>query len=172
MSTKQIYLAMSGGVDSAAAALLLRRAGCDVSAVTLRLHRDTDRPGICGSGDDIAVAAAVAASMGIPHTVLDLCQRFKETVMARFAAEYVRGRTPNPCVDCNREIKFGALLDWALDRGADGLATGHYARVRYNAPSGRWQLLRGLDPAKGPKLFSLSADPISAFSSPAAGGGL
>ncbi|WP_455581824.1 tRNA 2-thiouridine(34) synthase MnmA [Dysosmobacter sp.] len=153
MSTKQIYLAMSGGVDSAAAALLLRRAGCDVSAVTLRLHRDTDRPGICGSGDDIAVAAAVAASMGIPHTVLDLCQRFKETVMARFAAEYVRGRTPNPCVDCNREIKFGALLDWALDRGADGLATGHYARVRYNAPSGRWQLLRGLDRRKDQSYF-------------------
>ena len=102
MSQKHITLAMSGGVDSAAAALLLRQAGYDVSAVTLRLHRETDRPGICGSGDDIDLARSVAASMGLPHTVVDLCGLFRDTVMAHFVSEYVAGRTPNPCVDCNR----------------------------------------------------------------------
>ena len=153
MSQKHICLAMSGGVDSAAAALLLKSQGHEVSAVTLRLHRDTDRPGICGSGDDIQLAPAEAASMGISHTVLDLCQLFRETVMANFVSEYVHGRTPNPCVDCNREIKFGALLDWAMDHGADAMATGHYARVAYDEASGRWRLLRGLDRKKDQSYF-------------------
>ena len=142
MSHKHITLAMSGGVDSAAAALLLRQAGYDVSAVTLRLHRKTDRPGICGSGDDIDLARSVAASMGLPHTVVDLCGLFRDTVMAHFVSEYVAGRTPNPCVDCNREIKFGALLDWALAHGADFIATGHYARVTAG-PDGRMLLRKG-----------------------------
>ena len=78
MALKHVTLAMSGGVDSAAAALLLRQAGFDVSAVTLRLHRETDRPGICGSGDDIALARSVAESLGMPHTVVDLCGLFRE----------------------------------------------------------------------------------------------
>ena len=153
MALKHVTLAMSGGVDSAAAALLLRQAGFDVSAVTLRLHRETDRPGICGSGDDIALARSVAESLGMPHTVVDLCGLFRDTVMARFVSEYVAGRTPNPCVDCNREIKFGALLDWALDHGADGMATGHYARVDYDGASGRWRLLRGVDRRKDQSYF-------------------
>ena len=153
MPHKKICLAMSGGVDSAAAAMLLQQAGYEVSAVTLRLHRDTDRPGICGAGDDIDLAREVAASMGIPHTVLDLCQLFRDTVMANFVSEYVRGRTPNPCVDCNREIKFGALLDWALDQGADAMATGHYARVGYDETTGRHLLLRGRDRRKDQSYF-------------------
>lgn len=153
MALKHVTLAMSGGVDSAAAALLLRQAGFDVSAVTLRLHRETDRPGICGSGDDIALARSVAESLGMPHTVVDLCGLFRDTVMARFVSEYVAGRTPNPCVDCNREIKFGALLDWALDHGADAMATGHYARVDRDAASGRWRLLRGVDQRKDQSYF-------------------
>ena len=73
--------------------------------------------------------------------------------MDRFVSEYVRGRTPNPCVDCNREIKFGALLDWALDQGADAMATGHYARVRFDGALGRWQLLRGADRRKDQTYF-------------------
>ena len=153
MAQKQICLAMSGGVDSAAAAILLRQAGYDVSAVTLRLHRRADRPGICGAGDDIALAQALAGSMGMPHTVLDLCDTFRNTVMANFVSEYVSGRTPNPCVDCNREIKFGALLDWALAHGADAMATGHYARVDYNEDTGRWRLLRGKDLRKDQTYF-------------------
>lgn len=143
-----VCVAMSGGVDSAGAALLLRQAGYDVSGVTLRLHHYKDRPGLCGSADDIETARAVAASLGIPHTVLDLCQLFRREVMDKFVSEYVHGRTPNPCIDCNREIKFGALLDWALDHGADAIATGHYARVAYDEAPGRWLLLRGRDRRK------------------------
>ncbi len=143
-----VCVAMSGGVDSAGAALLLRQAGHEVSGVTLRLHHYKDRPGLCGSADDIETAQAVAAALGIPHTVLDLCPLFQREVMDKFVSEYVRGRTPNPCIDCNRTVKFGALLDWALDHGADAVATGHYARVAYDASAGRWLLLRGRDRRK------------------------
>ena len=142
MSPKRVCLAMSGGVDSAAAALLLRQQGYEVHGVTLRLRSGDDRSGLCGAEDDIALAQKLAASMGIEHTVLDLCQLFRDTVMRNFTAEYVRGRTPNPCVDCNREIKFGALMDWALDHGMDAMATGHYARVEYHWETGRLRLLR------------------------------
>ena len=151
--SQRVFVAMSGGVDSAAAALLLRQAGYDVTGVTLRLHPYKDRPGLCGSADDIETARAVAAGMGIPHVVLDLCDLFRERVMDRFVWAYTHGRTPNPCIDCNREIKFGALLDWALDQGADAMATGHYARVRLDTPSGRWQLLRGADRRKDQTYF-------------------
>ena len=150
---RRVFAAMSGGVDSAAAALLLLQAGCDVTGVTLRLHGFRDRPGLCGSADEIGTARSVAAALGIPHVVLDLSERFRERVMDRFVSEYVRGRTPNPCVDCNREIKFGALLDWALDQGADAMATGHYARVRFDGALGRWQLLRGADRRKDQTYF-------------------
>ena len=150
---RRVFAAMSGGVDSAAATLLLLQAGCDVTGVTLRLHGFRDRPGLCGSADEIDTARSVAAALGIPHVVLDLSERFREKVMDRFVSEYVRGRTPNPCVDCNREIKFGALLDWALDQGADAMATGHYARVRFDGAVGRWQLLRGADRRKDQTYF-------------------
>ena len=153
MNKQHVCVAMSGGVDSAGAALLLRREGCEVSGVTMDLHSCKDRPGLCGSGKDIEMARSVAAALGIPHTVLDLSQRFRETVMDRFVSEYVHGRTPNPCIDCNREIKFGALLDWALEQGANALATGHYARVAYDEASGRWLLLRGRDRKKDQSYF-------------------
>ena len=97
---QRVFVAMSGGVDSAAAALLLRQAGYDVTGVTLRLHPYKDRPGLCGSADDIETARAVAAGMGIPHVVLDLCDLFRERVMDRFVWAYTHGRTPNPCIDC------------------------------------------------------------------------
>ena len=147
-----VFVAMSGGVDSAVAALLLQQAGCDVTGVTLRLHHYKDRPGLCGSADDIGTARSVAAALGIPHVVLDLCQLFQTQVMDRFVWAYTHGRTPNPCSDCNREIKFGALLDWALDQGADAIATGHYSRLRRDT-SGRWQLLRGADRRKDQTYF-------------------
>ena len=150
---QRVFAAMSGGVDSAAAALLLQQAGCDVTGVTLRLHHYKDRPGLCGSADDIETARSVAAGMGIPHVVLDLCDLFQKQVMDRFVWAYTHGRTPNPCIDCNREIKFGALLDWALDQGADAIATGHYARVRFDEAAHRWQLLRGADRRKDQTYF-------------------
>lgn len=145
---KHICIAMSGGVDSAGAALLLQQQGYEVSGVTLRLHPYKDRPGLCGSADDIETARAVAAAIGIPHTVLDLSELFQQKVMDKFVSEYVHGHTPNPCIDCNREIKFGALLDWALEHGADAIATGHYAQVTFDDASGRWLLLRGKDRRK------------------------
>ena len=150
---KHVCIAMSGGVDSAGAALLLCQQGYEVSGVTMHLHSCKDRPGLCSSGKDIEMARSVAASIGIPHTVLDLSARFQESVMDHFVSEYVNGRTPNPCVDCNREIKFGALLDWALEQGADALATGHYARVSYDENTGRWLLLRGRDHRKDQSYF-------------------
>lgn len=148
MSQEKVAVAMSGGVDSAGAALLLRQAGYDVSGVTLHLHPYRDRPGLCGSAEDIETAKTVAATLGIPHTVLDLGPLFQQSVMDGFVAEYVRGRTPNPCIECNRTVKFGALLDWALSQGASFLATGHYARVSFDQVSGRWLLLRGRDRRK------------------------
>ena len=145
MAIRKVCVAMSGGVDSAGAALLLRQQGYEVFGVTLRLRS-------AGASDpqeqDIADARSVADTLGIPHTVLDLRELFQREVMDRFVSEYAAGRTPNPCVDCNRCIKFGALLDWALDHGADALATGHYARVGQDEASGRHLLLRGTDRRK------------------------
>lgn len=148
MDHKTVAVAMSGGVDSAGAALLLRREGYTVSGVTLRLHHYKDRPGLCGSSADIDTAREVADRLGIPHDVLDCCELFRSAVMDKFVSEYARGRTPNPCIDCNRDIKFGALLDWVLERGIAYMATGHYARVARDEETGRWLLLRGQDRRK------------------------
>ena len=145
---KKVLVGMSGGVDSAACVLLLQAQGYDVSGVTLRLHHYKDRPGTCGSADDIDEAARVAVQMGISHEVLDLTDTFRCAVMEHFVSEYCAGRTPNPCLDCNRELKFGAMLDYALSRGFDFVATGHYARVGFDEATGRYTLLRGVDARK------------------------
>ena len=144
----KVCVAMSGGVDSAGAALLLQRQGLEVSGVTLLLHNCKNLPGSDTESTETASAKAVADAIHIPHTVLDRRDLFRQEVMGRFVSEYQAGRTPNPCIDCNREIKFGALLDWALDQGAEYLATGHYARIRYDEGRDRWLLLRGDDRSK------------------------
>lgn len=146
MNQPHVYVAMSGGVDSATAVVLLQKQGYRVSGVTLRLHEFKDRPGICGSSDDIDAARSVADTLGIDHTVLDMTELFKREVMDVFVDEYQRGLTPNPCIDCNRTIKFGALLDWVLEQGGDYMATGHYGRVREE--NGVYSLYRGLDHKK------------------------
>ena len=146
MAKGRVAVAMSGGVDSAAAALLLQQAGYEVWGVTLRLQSCTGAAEAAEAEIDAARRAAEA--LGIPHRVLDLRERFRSAVMDRFVSEYLAGRTPNPCVDCNREIKFGALLDWALEQGADYLSTGHYARLDQAGENGRWRLLRGTDRRK------------------------
>ena len=151
MAFKRICVAMSGGVDSTGAALLLLRQGYEVFGVTLRLR--PDRPGGQEPEPEIEAARAAADTLGIPHTVLDLRTLFQTAVMDRFVSEYAQGRTPNPCLDCNRAVKFGAMLDWALEQGADALATGHYANVCFDAAAGRWRLLRGADCRKDQSYF-------------------
>lgn len=127
-----VAVAMSGGVDSSAAAWLLREEGHTLTGLTMQLF--------CGGEGAARDAHAVARQMGFPHHVCELSQCFRAQVMDPFAAAYERGETPNPCVDCNRELKFGALLRRAGELGGDCLATGHYVRLDYDRGSGRYLL--------------------------------
>lgn len=133
---KKVLLGMSGGVDSSAAALVLLRAGYAVTGVTLSLQGEKTR-----CSDAVRDAQRVARKLGMEHRVLDLTEEFDRHVVAPFAADYLSGRTPNPCVACNRHIKFGAMLRYALSEGFDAVATGHYAVVEREG-AGRFQLYR------------------------------
>ncbi len=139
---------MSGGVDSAVAAAMLVEQGYDVSGVMLELWKEPGAGGGALSDESVPVADArrVADALRIPFRVVNCTVPFKEQVVDAFIADYARGLTPNPCLACNRAIKFGFLLETAQSLGADFLATGHYARVQER--DGRFQLLRGVDRAK------------------------
>ncbi len=146
-----VAAAMSGGVDSAVTAALLKQQGYDVIGITLQIwqeHSDTGKYGGCCSLGAVEDARRAAAKIGIPHYVLNFREYFADKVIDNFVSEYSKGRTPNPCVECNRSVKFEELLRHARDLGADYLATGHYARIRYNEVSGRHELLRAYDTSK------------------------
>ena len=142
----QVMVAMSGGVDSSVAAALLVEAGHDVTGITLRLWGGPSDSGCCSVGD-VEDARRVAAQLGVPHYVFDEADEFEAHVVEPYAAAHAVGATPNPCVACNRHLKFGRLLDRARALGVDALATGHHARVR-RGDDGVVRLLRAVDAAK------------------------
>jgi tRNA-specific 2-thiouridylase len=142
-------VAMSGGVDSSVAAALMRDAGHDVVGVTLKLWagRNGEAPTAgCCTVSDAEDARRVASQLDIPYYVIDYTEEFRDGVVHRFVDDYVSGRTPNPCIECNRTVKFDRLLGRLDDFESDVLVTGHHARSRMSA--GSWALLRGADRAK------------------------
>ncbi len=147
-----IAAAMSGGVDSSTAVWLLQQAGYDPVGFTMSLFSPDalppDQRSQCHTARDVADAQAVAQRLGISHQTLDLSESFRREVMDPFVQAYEQGQTPNPCVLCNRAIKFGALLQAAQEMGCPLLATGHYAQVEQDSGSGRWLLKKALHPDK------------------------
>ena len=160
-SKQRIVVGLSGGVDSAVTAYLLKQQGHEVVGIFMKNWEDDDRTNETGDGDDkycssnidFIDAAAVADVLGIEIEHVNFAADYKDRVFAEFLREYQAGRTPNPDILCNAEIKFKAFLDHAMRLGAEKIATGHYARVRQNPATGLHELLKGLDPAKDQSYF-------------------
>lgn len=172
---------MSGGVDSSVAAALLAEQGHEVIGLSMQLYPQDGHPsdgghfGSCCTLDDLNDARRVASRLGFPHYILNLEDRFQETVISNFVQEYASGRTPLPCAHCNSDLKFSTLLERARGFGAEHVATGHYARIE-RTPDGRWLLKRSVDRDKDQSyfLFSLTQEqlasavfPVGALSKPA-----
>ena len=147
----KVVVGMSGGVDSAVAALLAKRAGHDVVGLFMKNWEDDDDDEYCSTREDLIDAAAAADRIGIELEAVNFSAEYKERVFAEFLREYAAGRTPNPDVLCNAEIKFRAFLDHAMRLGAEKIATGHYARVDFS--ENRFHLLRGKDDGKDQSYF-------------------
>ena len=165
----KVVVAMSGGVDSSVAAVLLKEAGYHVIGVTMQIwprgrqgHEAEGYEGCCGI-DAAEDAKRVAYKLGIPHYVMNFRDIFSQIVIADFCEEYTLGRTPNPCIKCNQYIKFGILLEKAMQLGADFIATGHYARVETDESTGRYLLKKGIDGSKDQSyfLYPLTQDQLS-----------
>jgi tRNA-specific 2-thiouridylase len=161
MSKQRVVVGLSGGVDSAVTAHLLKEQGHEVIGIFMKNWEDDDRPsdaasddpGYCTSNIDFVDAAAVADVLGIEIEHVNFAAEYKDRVFAEFLREYQAGRTPNPDILCNAEIKFKAFLDHSIRLGAERIATGHYARVRQNTATGLYGLLKGLDPSKDQSYF-------------------
>jgi len=150
---QRVVVGLSGGVDSAVTAWLLKQQGYEVIGIFMKNWEDDDNSEYCSSNIDFVDAAAVADVIGIEIEHVNFAAEYKDRVFAEFLREYQAGRTPNPDILCNAEIKFKAFLDHALRLGAEKIATGHYARVRLNTASGKHELLKGLDPSKDQSYF-------------------
>lgn len=146
-----VLVGMSGGVDSSVAAFLLREQGLEVTGATMRLYDPGMEGGACHTAADLEDAQRVAERLGVPHRVFDLRAEFRAQVMDRFARSYQRGETPNPCIDCNRYMKFRRMLCLADELGIWYVATGHYARRAWDGE--RWLLKKGLDRDKDQSYF-------------------
>ena len=153
MNKCKVVVGLSGGVDSAVSAWLLKQQGHEVVGIFMKNWEDDDDSEYCSSRQDFLDAAAVADVIGIDIEHVNFAAEYKDRVFAEFLREYQAGRTPNPDVLCNAEIKFKAFLDHAMRLGAEKIATGHYARTHFNSATQRHELLKGLDPLKDQSYF-------------------
>ena len=151
MAGKTVVVGMSGGVDSSVAAYLLKRQGYNVIGLYMMNWEETDPSGACSAEGDFADVVRVCAALGIPYYSVNFAEKYRERVFSHFLSEYAAGRTPNPDVLCNREIKFGPFRDYALSMGADFVATGHYCGVEHS--NGRNRLLKAADGGKDQTYF-------------------